>query len=170
MKCAVLCNGPSKVLYQGRLDYNYVIGCNIPWTECDSTVVLDGLVIDTWNSKRQLITVPVHFGTEAWKRAKQLDELFFSQYNKEIINVDPTYHSSGHNAVEIMIRCGYKTIDVYGCDSWFKDDASSTTHSIVIRPEGPNYPLRIKDRIVGWRVRWEQLIESNPEVKINFIK
>lgn len=170
MKAAVLCNGPSRISYTGRGDYNYVIGCNIPWTLCDSAVVLDGLVIDTWYKNKQLITVPVHYGTEAWKRACFLDEQYFSIYYKEVLNIDPTYHSSGHIAVEAMIRYGYKQIDVYGCDSWFNGDASSTTHSIVIRPEGPNYPLRIKDRVTGWKIRWKQLFADNPDVAINFIR
>lgn len=170
MKCAVLCNGPSRVSYTGRGEYDYVIGCNIPWTNCDSTVILDGLVIDTWNNDRTIVNVPVHYGTEAWKRAEQLDKQFFSQYYQEVIKVDPTYHSSGHNAVEIMIRYGYKTVDVYGCDSWFNGDVSSSTHSIVIRPEGPNYPLRMKERVTGWKIRWKQMMENNPKVTINFIR
>lgn len=170
MRAAVLCNGPSKISYLGRDGYDYVIGCNIPWTKCDSTVIVDGLVVDTWNNDRNLVTVPVHYGTQAWNRARTLDEEFFSMYYKEVIDVDPTYHSSGHNAAEIMIRYGFMTIDIYGCDSWFNGDASSTTHSIVIRPEGPNYPLRIKDRVVGWKIRWKQMIENNPKVTINFIR
>lgn len=46
MKAALLCNGPSRVAFKSRLGYNYVIGCNIPWTEVDSTVIFDVEVLN----------------------------------------------------------------------------------------------------------------------------
>jgi hypothetical protein len=41
MKCAVLCNGPSRSAYNPEKEYAYRIGCNIPWTKVDCTVILD---------------------------------------------------------------------------------------------------------------------------------
>ena len=46
MKTALLCNGPSRVVYQPNLEYNYIIGCNIPWTKVNSTVIMDVGVLE----------------------------------------------------------------------------------------------------------------------------
>ena len=39
MKGAVVANGPSRTRFNSSDGYNYTIGCNIPWTKVDSTVI-----------------------------------------------------------------------------------------------------------------------------------
>ena len=46
MKAAVVRNGPSRFAFQENLKYNYTIGCNIPWTNVNATVILDSNVIE----------------------------------------------------------------------------------------------------------------------------
>ena len=50
MYCAVLCNGSTRSLFVDSSQYNYIIGCNIPWTKVDSTVIMDVGVLDKWNT------------------------------------------------------------------------------------------------------------------------
>ena len=170
MRGAVLCNGPSKSLYNpsDRIHYDHVIGCNVPWTAVDSTVVLDENIIRLWAKRPELITVPTYFSEHAWNEVKVLRQgEFFAKYKKGIIHPKYPYHSSGHNAVEILIREQYTEIDIYGCDSWFSTVGRSWTRTHIA--DGG-----VKDgdmtAIEGWRHRWREIMWSHPHVKVNFIQ
>ena len=163
MKAAVLCNGPSRVAFNSALGYNYVIGCNIPWTEVNSTVVLDIGVVQQWH-KRKLPNVPTWFSEHAWRETKFKDRNYFLSSFLGLVKPLPEYDSSGHVACSKVIELGYTEIDIYGCDSWFKPDTDSYTHQYV-----DGRPQDRSKHIVGWRKRWETIITSHPEVKITFI-
>jgi hypothetical protein len=167
MKAAVLCNGPSRVDYRPSTEYNYVIGCNIPWTTVDATVVLDENVIERWSKQPDLIKVPVYFSRKAWMYTDEIKKRdFFIPYMIEIIDILPEFDSSGHNAVSCMIRKGYTEIDIYGCDSWFEQTIVSYTHQYFknLNPDDS------KKHINGWRTRWNNIMAGSPEVKLNFIR
>jgi len=170
MKCAVLCNGPSRIAYTPNKEYEFVLGCNVPWTKVDATVVLDKQLIEVWNKNRPLINVPVYFSTQAWASASQLDKDFFEQYFAGTLITDPQYHSSGHNAVEVVIKKGFTHIDIYGCDAYFDTTKFDSYTRSVISMSSPNYELRNAQRMVGWKIRWKQMIENHPTVKLNFIR
>jgi hypothetical protein len=164
MKAAVLCNGPSRFDYQGRNGYDYVMGCNIPWTEVDSTIVLDIGVVDKW-LKNKIPTVPTWFSEHAWRETKFKDRNYFMSSFLGIVKPLPEYDSSGHVACSKVIQLGYKEINIYGCDSWFTEVTDSYTHQFT--------DTRPKDRshhIVGWRKRWNAIISANPDVRITFIR
>jgi hypothetical protein len=167
MKCAVLCNGPSRVDFQSREGYTYVIGCNIPWFDgVDATVVLDEAIIEKWIKDPDLIKVPAYFSRKAWAWTDVGNRRdFFRLYLIELIDILPDFDSSGHNAVKCMIRKGFKEIDIYGCDSWFEQTIVSYTHSYIKNLNPPDDPKRVK----GWRGRWNEIMEANPDVKLNFI-
>lgn len=170
MKGAVLCNGPSRIAYQPSDEYQFVLGCNIPWTECDATVIVDDVVIIEWNKNHSLINTDVYFSKEAWRKACELDQVFFSQYFAGEITHGKHYDSSGHTAVRTMIDLGYTEIDIYGCDAYFKRNVESYTSNFIIRDTSPNAELRKVQRAVGWKVQWDVLIGNNPNVKLNFIR
>jgi len=169
MKCAVLCNGPSRDVYTGDTQYEYVVGCNSPWTRVDATVVLDESMIDAWYKNRSLITVPVYFSKHSFAYACTLDQPFFSQYLLQEVVPESNHHSSGHVALEILLEKGYQEIDVYGCDSWYRKDASSYTRNIIPL-DSPNREIRDHGKLIGWKARWQDIIDKHPSVNINFIK
>jgi hypothetical protein len=163
MKAAVLCNGPSRILFTEPDRYSYLIGCNIPWRQVNSTVVLDIGVVAKWY-KHQFPNVPTWFSEHAWRETKFKDRNFFMNSFLGLVKPLPEYDSSGHVACSKVIELGYKQIDIFGCDSWFTDTTDSYTHQYV-----DGRPSDRSKHIVGWRKRWNSIIESNPDVVINFI-
>ena len=166
MKTAVLCNGPSRNLFNSSDGYHYIIGCNVPWTKVDATVVLDENVIDRWAKEPELITVPTYFSRKAWMHTDSIKKRsFFEKYFIDIVDILPEYDTSGHNAVKCAIKRGAVEIDIYGCDSWFEQTIVSYTHKYFknLNPDDS------KKHVIGWRKRWQEIIDGNPTVKINFI-
>jgi hypothetical protein len=167
MRIAVLCNGPSRVDYTSSLGYDYVIGCNVPWTEVDATVVLDEIVIDLWSKTPDLITVPVYFSRKAWMYTDSIKKRsLFEPYLIEILDILPDFDSSGHNAVKCAIRKGASEVDVYGCDSWFEQTIVSHSHK-YFKNLNPDDSAK---HVNGWRKRWKEIMDGSPDVKINFIR
>lgn len=166
MKVAVLCNGPSRVVYKGRADYEYVIGCNIPWSEdVEATVILDENVIEKWWKTKELIKVPVYISRMAWRGCINRQRQFFTPFIVKMIETEQEYDSSGHNAVKVVLEMGATQIDIYGCDSMFQETTMSYTNNFVHKAEFKN----VSKQVNGWRNRWERLIAKHPEVRFNFI-
>jgi hypothetical protein len=164
MKAAVLCNGPSRVDYQPSTEYNYIMGCNIPWTRVDATVVLDIGVVDKW-LKHKIPQTPTWFSEHAWRETKFKDRNYFKDSFLGLVKPLPEYDSSGHVACSKLIELGYTEIDIFGCDSWFEDVTDSYTHQFTdTRPQDRS------KHIVGWRKRWKTIMDGNPDVKLNFIR
>ena len=170
MKAALLCNGPSRVLYTPSDEYTFVMGCNVPWTDVDATTVVDGEMIKRWAERHEIIQVPTYFSKDAWELAQKIDDQFFKQWYAGLVKKEEYYHSSGHNAAEALISLGYTDIDIFGCDSYFKKGTSSSTDEFVLREKGPNWQLRAHDKMIGWKIRWQTIQQQNPNVTLNFIK
>lgn len=167
MKCAVLCNGPSRILYEQSAEYGFLIGCNIPWTKVDATVVLDEQVVRLWAKNPDLITVPTFFSVKAWQETDAVKKRdFFRQFLIKIVNIKLPYHSSGHIAVEQAIDKDYTDIDIFGCDSWFSEIGKSYTRTHIKDGGIVDGDTR---SIEGWRNRWKEIMDKHPEVKLNFI-
>lgn len=169
MKGAVLANGPSRIIFSNYGGYNYTIGCNIPWTKVDSTVILDGNVIQRWSRDLKLISCPAFFTTRAWRVA---DEVKIREYILDnglfidMIPDFPEFFSAGHVAAQIMCDNDFTELDIFGVDSMFKDTVESFTNTLV-----DDYnPDSEKQRIVNWRLNWDKLQNDYPEVTFNFIK
>jgi hypothetical protein len=163
MKAAVLCNGPSRSLFVSTDEYDYLIGCNIPWRQVDSTVVLDVGVVAKWHQYK-LPNVPTWFSEHAWRETKFKDRDFFKDSFLGLVKPLPEYDSSGHVACSKVIELGYTEIDIFGCDSWFTSNTESATHRYW-----DTRPSNTDKHVVGWRKRWNSIITNNPDVKINFI-
>lgn len=163
MKAAVLCNGPSRSLFVEPDRYDYIIGCNFPWTKVDSTVVLDIGVVQQW-FKRKMPPVPTWFSRHAWRETNFTSRAYFRDSFLDLVDPLPEYDSSGHVACSKVIELGYNEIDIYGCDSWWEDVTDSHTHQYV-----DGRPSDRTKHIIGWRNRWKAIISSKPDVVINFI-
>lgn len=164
MKCAILGNGPSRSAYNPENDYDLLIGCNIPWTKVDFTVIMDPDVIGVWCKHKDLITVPICVGTAAWKYTSTIQfrpYILKKNLFKELLVVQQHY-SSGHLAARKAIDMGYKYIDLYGFDSYFADTMESYTREYVVEK-----PM---NHVEKWRKLWDQIITSHPGVVFNFIK
>lgn len=168
MKCAVLCNGPSRVLYSPKPEYSLIIGCNVPWTYVDSTVVLDDWkLIEAWVANPTLITCPVYFSDRAWKKLNKLDpdSPLREQQIGKLIKTMPHYHSSGHVAAEIALARGYTELDIFGCDSYSHDTIVSTSWDLIDQGGRSATNMNI---VRGWRKRWNLMQLKHPNVVFTF--
>lgn len=163
MKTAVLGNGPSRTLFKDPQRYDYIIGCNIPWTSVHSTVVLDAEVVRYW-IQHKLPTVPIYFSESAWRETRVKDRNYFIDAFLELVKPYVDYDSSAHVACRKVIQLGATEIDIYGCDSWFTTNTDSYTRSFFEDSTDKS------KHVYGWRNRWQDIIDSNPNVKINFIR
>jgi hypothetical protein len=168
MKIAVLCNGPSRTLFTQPEKYDFIIGCNIPWTKVDATIVLDEQVVRHWAKNPESITCPAVFSRKAWMETdcvKEKKRDFFVPFLIELVDVRPEYDSSGHHAVKYALRKGAKGIDIYGCDSWWAQTIVSHTHKYIknLNPDDS------QQHVFGWRKRWLEIIDCYPDVTFNFI-
>lgn len=165
MKAALLCNGPSRIAYKGREGYTTVMGCNIPWTEVDSVVILDENIAKILANTPELIKYKTWFGRKTWM---YIDEIKardkFKEHFAGLWDPKYPYYSSGHAALEILIQQGYCKIDIYGCDSWFEYDLNSYTHKY-----SDTSSKDTEKCIDEWRKKWLDIIANNPNVKVNFI-
>jgi hypothetical protein len=164
---AILCNGPSRVHYDPNKEYAYRIGCNIPWTDVDCTIIMDEDVCTYWSRNLSAIKCPVYFSDSSWRWSQNLPK--FEEYIEKnnlfagIVDV-PTVpkHSTGHIAVLKAIELGYKKFDIYGLDSWFEETVESYTKQFVDNNPGNN--------VMQWREAWRNIINSNDRLKFNFIR
>ena len=169
MKAAVVCNGPSRFAFQENLKYNYTIGCNIPWTKVDSTVILDSNVVERWSRDLNLISCPAFFTTRAWRSTDEYKIREYILNNNLFIDLMPDvreFFSAGHVAAQIMCENEFTELDIFGVDSMFEDTVVSFTNTLV-----DDYnPDSERQRIVNWRINWDKLQKDYPEVIFNFIR
>lgn len=159
MRTALLCNGPSRLAFKDDLGYTYTIGCNIPWTSVDTTVVMDNSVLDLFDK-------PVRFyaSRKAWMVCPNKTKDKLIGYLAGLFDSIPDYDSAGHAAARILLELGATEIDIYGCDSWFQNNTESFTHKYV-----DSRSSDMSKNVSVWRQRWYELMAKNPSVKFNFI-
>lgn len=167
MKCAVLCNGPSRSTYNPQTEYAYRIGCNIPWTKVDCTVILDPQMVKVLVRDISLIDCGVYFSQAAWDYVEEVKAV--SLFNSlGIIEKTQKGLSSGNLACIKAIELGYTDIDIYGADAMTTNDIRSNNVS-------KSYTRNFLDSdsmnmSPDWRHNFNRMIESHPEVKFNFVK
>jgi len=157
MKTALLCNGPSRVVFDPNMEYNYIIGCNIPWTKVNSTVILDVNVLEQWKEPCSFFA-----SIAAWRELRNRER--FVDYFLEFVNTIPDYDSAGHAACRKLLEFNPTVIDIYGCDSWFANNTESYTHQYV---DSRSYDMT--KNVSVWRSRWYDLMANHPSVEFNFI-
>lgn len=173
MKAALLCNGPSRVAFQSREEYDYVMGCNIPWTDVDGTVILD-VGVARYYATQETRNYKVFLNNDCWNTLKGFKRsgvkvtsyMIAENTLGRIIENAKQFYSSGHMAALELIRMGATEIDIYGCDSYFEDVIDSFTWQYVPSNASDNHKA---NQLIGWRKNWN-LIKGQFNVKLNFIK
>ena len=146
--------------------YAYRIGCNIPWTKVDCTVILDPQMANLIASDRSLIDCKIYFSDNAWEHVK--DKSVFEDIFLGTIAKTKKGMSSGNMACMKLVELGYKDIDIYGADAMTTSDirSNNVTKSYTrkfLDSDGINMSP-------NWRTNWNRMIEQYPDVKFNFIK
>lgn len=158
----VLGNGPSKEYFDRKGDY--VVGCNIPGDEfsVDATVICDEEIVWVLKNDPSLIECPVIVSTKAYEKMKELriDGHFDIHHVFDVKD----WHNSAHYAAEFLLEFGCDELNVWGCDSIFKDDISSTTDVFVKKT--PDTERFVKH----WRKVWNSIFERYPNVNIQAMR
>lgn len=155
LRGAVLGNGPSRDNYDYAADV--VIGCNIPGEgfSVDATIISDIEVVWLLKNNPEIINCPLIVSTQAHEKMKELriDDQF------EILErfVTKDWHTSGHYAALYLTKyMECRTIDIWGCDSFFVDNASSITDDLVPKTGDVFFKQ--------WRATWNGIFNSHPDV------
>jgi len=166
MKAAILGNGPSRVSYTNPWQYDYVLGCNIPWTKVDATIVVDIEVIMHLSKHPEKIT-KMYASANAWRYTDEINKRhLFDGCLLKIIEKNHLGESSAHIAAKVLIGLGYTEIDIYGCDTKFGTSTTeSYTHQYVNTSNDDQETAAAK-----WRKRWVVMQGAHPEIKFKFIK
>ena len=151
----VLGNGPSREKYDFSGDV--VIACNIPGEgfSADATVITDTEIVWLMKNNPELITCPLIISKPAYEKMKELRIVDRFEIHEVFTPVD--WYTSAHYATMFLtktIKCD--RIDIWGCDSYFVDDASSTTDSYVPKSGDVFYKQ--------WRNSWARIFRDNPHV------
>lgn len=159
----ILGNGPSRDYYDRRGDY--VLGCNIPSDKysVDATVICDEEIVWVLKNDPSLIEVPIIVSTKVWEKMKELriDKLFTIHH----VFKPKDWYNTAHYAAEFLAEYGCNEINVWGCDSIFQDDISSTTDKYVHKEDTKG------DRFTKqWRRVWNDIFDSYSTVKFNVIR
>ena len=160
MRTALLGNGNTRSYFPHTTDrYDYVIGCNVPWRQVDSTVVIDVNVLEK-------LTTPFRFyaSRKAWIECSNKSKDRLIGYLIELFDTLPDYDSAGHAAARQLIKLGATEIDIYGCDSWFEYNTESYTHQWV-----DSRSIDMSKNVSVWRARWYDLMAKHPQISFNFI-
>jgi hypothetical protein len=160
MRTALLGNGNSRILYEPNPNkYDYVIGCNIPWTTVDATVIMDVNVLEKFDTLWKC-----YISRKAWIECpnKIKDKIVGCVIG--LFETVPDYDSAGHAACRKLLELGSTEIDIYGCDSWFTNNTDSYTHQWI-----DSRSIDMSKNVSVWRARWYDLIAKHSNVKFNFI-
>jgi len=164
MKCAVLGNGPSlNLYYSSEVKYDKIIGCNIPWTVVDFTVIMDEEIVDLWAKNYNLILVPAYFSIKAWGRTDRSNLRQFLLDNNLFLGLikDRDLISTGHMAAKKVIELGANELDLYGFDSYHNETIDSITWDYI-----KNNPT---NNSKYWIKAWNNIMKNNPNIVFNFI-
>lgn len=155
----VLGNGTSRSKFDLKGDY--ILGCNIPNKEfkVDATVICDEEIVWILKENIKLINVPIIISNKAFEKMKELKIL--GGFNIIKVFQVKDWYSAAHYATEYLIELKYDDIHVWGCDSIFTDDISSTTDNYISKKDIKNAKF-----ISNWRRIWHDFIEKYPGIKI----
>jgi len=153
MKTAILGNGPSRILYNSENDFDLVIGCNIPWTKVDATILCDREIVDVIKNDFTLIQVPVIISNIVYERMKE----FRIVESFTILDVfkPKEWHNAAHYAADYLMTKEVEEIQIYGCDSIFENDLSSVTDEKIEKKMDSERFIR------QWRKVWSKKFEND---------
>jgi hypothetical protein len=159
----VLGNGPSKHLYDRSGDFT--LGCNIPGKEfsVDATVICDEEIIWILKNDPTVIDCPLIISNKAFEKLKELRlEKHFVIHH---VFKAREWYNTAHYAAEYLAEFGCDQIDVWGCDSIFENNISSTTDVYVKKED------TVGDRFTRqWRRIWNEIFDSHSNIKFTVIR
>lgn len=164
---AVLGNGPSRKSYDPSKEYDYLIGCNVPWTDVDCTVIIDTEIVRLWKKDPNLIKCKAYFSGRAWDYSADIHARSIIEHAfLGIVDKQPN-DSSANMAARILIAQGYKNIDIYGCDAYFTEQHGYNTKSFT-RSILPTMPAL--NNSYKWKLSWVEMVQTYTDVNFNFIR
>lgn len=146
----VLGNGPSQELYDKSGDL--IVGCNIPKHKVDLTVICDVEVVYLLKKDLTLIQVPVIISTMVYEKMKELRIVDSFDIRKVFKPKD--WYNAAHYADDFLREQNCDEIHIWGCDSIFNDDVSSTTDKQIPKTMDSERFLR------NWRKVWDKKFED----------
>jgi hypothetical protein len=177
MRCNVLCNGPSRISYKENNLPS--IGCNIPWSSVNYTVIFGNDVIDIVDEDMNLIpqSTKLIVSNITLEYLKQKNLLIkFKNKIYSVYNYDLNHrYSVGHVAVLTMISMGFKNIDVYGCDNYFDDLLCTDSYTRKWKITTKNLKkfhneAELINRGKKWKEEWSYILKKYNKINIKFIK
>lgn len=150
---AILGNGPSRTLYNANNEYDFVIGCNIPYEKVDATVICDVEIVELLKNDFTLIQIPVIISTVVYEKMKE----FRIVESFTILNVfkPKEWHNAAHYAADYLMTKEVEEIQIYGCDSIFENDLSSVTDEKIEKKMDSDRFIR------QWRKVWSKKFEND---------
>ena len=144
----ILGNGPSKSRYDRSGDF--VLGCNIPSPEysVDATVICDEEIVWVLKNDFTLIQVPVIISTKVFEKMKEFG--IVDQFTIHHVFKPKDWHNAALYAADYLMEFGCNEIHIWGCDSIFDDDISSTTDNYVEKDMDASRFLK------HWREEWDK--------------
>jgi len=157
----ILGNGPSKSYFDRKGDF--VIGCNIPGKEfsVDATVICDEEIVWVLKNNPSLVTCPIIISNKALEKMKELRIL--QQFEIHHVFKTKDWYNSAHYAAEFLLEFGCDGLNIWGCDSIFNEDVTSTTDVYVKKSSDNGF-------IKHWRRVWEDIFNRYPNVYIQAMR
>jgi hypothetical protein len=158
----ILGNGPSKKDFTNH-PIGDVYGCNLADADKPLTAsfIMDKVVIHHLHNNRIKLNFPIIVSQSLLRIAQECDPrpTILDTIPHEIQNGE----STGHHAVQYLLKKGYTKIHMWGFDSLYLDTVESDSHTKI--PEGIHAPNNWNK----WRVQWDNIFKSADAHKCRFI-
>jgi hypothetical protein len=149
----LLGNGPSKKLFE-RVPDAPVFGCNLgdDRIQLEAVFIMDESVIRHIENNSVVlpypIIVPDSIAVHVRKYVKTVS--VYDTVERELVNGE----STGHAAVEYLLKNGCREIHMWGFDSLYESNVLSDTQAKI-----PG-SIAVQENYLRWRERWDQIFES----------
>jgi len=148
----IIGNGASQKYYHPQ--DGFVVVCNTNTSIAhDVCSVIDHQPIDYW-AKNVLPDTRLWISPKA-ERAIQRHRI---EIEYECVHNTTIKYNNAQCVVLELLKRGFTTIHLYGCDTLWQEDMTSTQDVLIPRPQ------RDKTLYVAWRKLWQQVFERNLQV------
>lgn len=146
---SIVGNGPSRKSFDGFGDY--VVGCNFPGMDVHATFITDIEVIKALAARPELVLCDLIVSRKAYDACQRhnISNTILDTYKHK------PWYTTAHYAAEYLTKIKkYDIIHIWGCDSYFEDNAESVT-DLVVPKTGDIFFKK-------WRRAWNTIFEDNP--------
>jgi hypothetical protein len=149
----LLGNGPSKKLFE-RVPDVPVFGCNLgdDRIQLEAVFIMDQTVINHIQNNAVAMACPIIVpgSMESHVRKYVKTATVYDTVDRELVNGE----STGHKAVEYLLKKGCREIHMWGFDSLYESNVLSDTQAKI-----PG-SIAVQENYLRWRERWDQIFES----------